>query len=379
MPTLLDPLPDEVQQLVDLVAQAYSQYGDWPIWQFVAQQSFEKYGIDAATALRNQPQWPVPQWMSGYQAIRFMPGLAGNSSPDLEARTVLTVYGLFHWNKEADHPLARAVLRAIEAGAGRQASVTLSPAQVKPVAIASAELVGFINHQQILNVTASTLGLMLSGEPVTTGGGIRESDDWTWDLSRYRPLQPHVSTDVRSYLTKLDALIDSTTPRPYVAVPPETLPRALDHLNVVWKAAAQQRLFYPRGLASAASLVEPVNSGDQLTARLGALADIFDLFTRTATGGSPAGGTLNVFREQIVNRLTSDPAKEGARAAIGQLTYINRIRNGRLHTDASNWAESLHRLGVPANESPGEQWERIRAITVEAVYTIIELLQALIM
>jgi len=99
MSSLLDPLPDETQQIVDLVVQAYGQYGDWPIWQFVAQQALVKHGIDAVAALRNQPQWPVPQWIGGYHAIRFMPGLPGNSSPDLDARTVVTMYGLFHGKK----------------------------------------------------------------------------------------------------------------------------------------------------------------------------------------------------------------------------------------------------------------------------------------
>jgi len=256
--------------------------------------------------------------------------------------------------------------------------VTLSPLQVRPVALASSELVGFINHEQIFNVTASMLGLLLSGEPITTGGGIQETDEWTWDLSRYSPLQPYVSTDVRSYLIKLDALIASKALHPCIAVPPETLPRALDHLNVAWKAVTHDRLFYPRGVAGSASLVETVNSGDQLTARLGALADIFDLFTRAANSRSPRDGSLTAFRNLVVNRLTSEPAKDQARAAVEQLVDINRIRNGRLHTDASNWTEALHRLEVPANESPAEQWERIRSITVEAVYTIIELLQAVI-
>jgi hypothetical protein len=377
MPSLLDPLPEDVQQVVSLIADTYGWVGDWPIWQFVAQQAFGKYGIDAAAALRNQPQWPVPERISGYQAIRI-PSLAGNSSPDLEARTVLTVYGLFHARTEADHSLARAVLKTIEAGASRQGAVTLSPLQVKPVAITSAELTAFVNSQQMVGVTSRTLGLMLSGEPVTTGGGIQENDDWTWDLSRYRPLQPFVSTDVRDYLIRLDALTGSARPQPYIAVPPETLPRALDHLSVVWKAVTQQRLFYLRGIAGCASLVESVNSGDQLTARLGALADVFDLFTRTADGRSPREGSLTVFRNQVVDCLASDSAKDQARAAVGQLIDINRIRNGRLHTDTSNWARSLHQLGVPASESPAEQWERIRAITVEAVYTIIELLQPLI-
>jgi hypothetical protein len=177
---------------------------------------------------------------------------------------------------------------------------------------------------------------------------------------------------------RADALLGSQKPRPYSEVSPEALPRALDHLNVVWKALTQQRLFYPRGLAGAANLVEPVISGDQLTARLGALADVFDLFMRTADGKQQPGGSLNAFRDQVVNRLPSGSAQDQARAAVGQFIDINRIRNGRLHTDATNWAEALQRLGVPSSESPTQQWERIRSAAVAAVYTIIELLQPLI-
>jgi hypothetical protein len=222
-----------------------------------------------------------------------------------------------------------------------------------------------INSQARTDLGVSSLGLLLSGEPTTTGGGIREADEWTWNLTQYRPLQPWASPDIKSYLTKVDAVLGSHAPEAYTPVSPEALPRALDHLNVVWKAVTtQQRLFFPRGLASAASLVEPVASGDQLTARLGALADIFDLFLRTQTGGPPQGGSLNAFRDQLASRLPAGPARDQARTAAGQLSDINRIRNGRLHTDATNWAESLVRLGVPTSEPPAQQWDRIRAIAV---------------
>lgn len=176
-----------------------------------------------------------------------------------------------------DHPLVHALLKAVELGASRQGGATLSPTEVKPITIASAALVDVVNHRVSTNMTADSLGLLLSGEPATSGGGIHESAEWIWDLTQYRPLQPFVSADARDYLVQLDSLLASQTPRPFTAFSPETLPRALDHLNVIWKVVAGQRLFYPRGLASAASLVEPVNSGDQLTARLGALADVFDL------------------------------------------------------------------------------------------------------
>ena len=138
-------------------------------------------------------------------------------------------------------------------------------------------------------------------------------------------------------------------------------------------------LFHPRGMAAAAGLVEPVISGDQLAARLGALADVFDLFMRTVDGKQPSVGSLNAFRDQVLDRLPSGPGQDQARAAVGQLIDINRIRNGHLHTDATNWAQALQRLGIPSAEPPGQQWDRIRAAGIEAVYTLIDLLQPLIL
>ena len=71
------------------------------------------------------------------------------------------------------------------------------------ITLASANLVGAVNHRASTNLTARELRLLLSGEPATSGGGVRESDDWTWDLSRYRPLQTFTSPDAQSYLIKL--------------------------------------------------------------------------------------------------------------------------------------------------------------------------------
>jgi hypothetical protein len=116
---------------------------------------------------------------------------------------------------------------------------------------------------------------------------------------------------------------------------------------VTWKVLTGQRLFYPRGLAATASPVEPASSGDELAARLGALAHVFDLFMRTADGKAPKPGSLTAFCEELISRLPSAPDQDRARAAVGRLMDINRIRNGRLHTDATNWTESLRRLSVP--------------------------------
>lgn len=377
MTSLLDPLPDEGQQLVDLVAHAYAMTGKWPVWQFVTQQAFGKYGMDAEAALHSLPQWQGPG-VTSYQAVRTVPAAAGNSSPDIEARTVLTVHGLFHASRDEEHPLVRAFRKAVEVAAERQGSATISPLKATSITVEGDRLAGVVSHRASVDLKPTELGLLLAGEPLTTGGGVREAGAWTWDLTRHRPLRPFVTADARELLVKLDGLSGAQVEQPYVPVSPDALPRALDHLNVVWKVLTGQRLFYPRGLAATASLVEPASSGDGLTARLGALADVFDLFMRTADGKAPKPGSLTAFCEELISHLPSAPDQDRARAAVGRLTDINRIRNGRLHTDATNWAESRWRLGVPPSDLPAQQWDRIRSATVEAVYVIIELLQQLI-
>lgn len=76
MTSLLDPLPDDGQQLVDLVAHVYTMTGKWPVWQFVAQQAFGKYGINAEAALRGLPQWQGPG-VTWYQAVPDGPCCGG--------------------------------------------------------------------------------------------------------------------------------------------------------------------------------------------------------------------------------------------------------------------------------------------------------------
>ena len=72
-------------------------------------------------------------------------------------------------------------------------------------------------------------------------------------------------------------------------------------------------------------------------------------------------------------------AQDEENLARGERGTFHKSRVSRSEPDreSSCLAESLHRLGVPASESPTQQWERIRAVTVEAAYTIIQLLDTL--
>lgn len=287
MPRLLDPLPEEGQLLVNFIVHTYNWTSAWPVWQFVVQQMWEKHDIDAEAALRDLPQWPSGHG-PGYRAVRMVPAEAGGSSPDIDARAVLTIYGLFHTSDGGNHPLIDFFLKAIEIGAGRQTNVTLSPLKTTAIAISSTDLTNVANHGASTGFSAAMLGLMLSGEPATNGSGVAERDEWEWDLTSYSPLRKFVSPEAASYLVKLESLLGAKTPRPFTRVASGALPRALDHLNVTWRALTQtSRLFYPRGVAGSTDLVQSVTSGDQLTARLGALADVFDLFMRGPNGIVP--------------------------------------------------------------------------------------------
>jgi hypothetical protein len=55
------------------------------------------------------------------------------ASPDIDARAVLTIYGLFHTYDAGDHPLTHAFLKAIKIGAERQCNVTLSPLRCRRI------------------------------------------------------------------------------------------------------------------------------------------------------------------------------------------------------------------------------------------------------
>jgi hypothetical protein len=120
----------------------------------------------------------------------------------------------------------------------------LDPAKVKPITIHSDSLVELVNHRAATNMTAESLGLLLSGEPGTSAGGIHES---TGVGVEYHPV-PAAAAVCFGGRQGLPGSARHAGRRPnataiFHAVNPEALPRALDHLNVVWKVVAGQCLF----------------------------------------------------------------------------------------------------------------------------------------
>jgi hypothetical protein len=96
----------------------------------------------------------------------------------------------------------------------------------------------------------------------------------------------------------------------------------------VWKALTGQRLYYPRCLAAAASLVESVSSGDKLTVRLSGLAGRVRPVHAHGRRQSAANRLAERVGEQLLGQLEDTSAHDQARVAVERLQDINRIRNG---------------------------------------------------
>jgi len=153
-------------------------------------------------------------------------------------------------------------LASIQVGYARQRGFLPDPVKVKPVALSSDALIAGV--RQIIGRpfgegNPSQVRLMLAGEPATWLGVSPNPDspDWEWKLW-FGSLRPFAVETGPDYLAALEQLI-GRGPEPAASgapVEPSALPRALDHLDLVWLVRTGQRLFQRPGFARIASLAE---------------------------------------------------------------------------------------------------------------------------
>jgi hypothetical protein len=104
-----------------------------------------------------------------------------------------------------NHPLIDVFLKAIEIGASKQSNVTLSPIKTTPIIVSGTDLANMASHRASTVLSAAALGLMLSGEPATTGSGVAEREEWDWDLTSYPPLRKFTLNKPLQNCSKLDS------------------------------------------------------------------------------------------------------------------------------------------------------------------------------
>jgi hypothetical protein len=275
--SLLDDVSSDALCLLNILMDAWARYGLWPHRQYVASE-LAQADLDLGDVLQD-----LPEWDQGYRAIRELrdPAPLPKAPPELGDRLVPTVYGLVHSGRGGE--MVRAFLASVKVGHLRQMYLVADPVKVKPVVLSSDELISGVSQVSPFGgANPGQVRLMLAGEPATRNGLSQDTDspDWEWQLW-FRSLRSFAADTGPDYLAALEQLIGhrSEPARAGAPVEPSALPRALDHLDLVWRVRTGERLFNRPGFARAASLAEEATSGDEFDARCNALSDVLSLLT----------------------------------------------------------------------------------------------------
>jgi hypothetical protein len=368
--SLLDDVSPDARRLLDILVDAWPRADQWPIRQYVAHE-MATAGLDLRDVLDE-----LPEWNHQYQTIRVLRANAPlpNAPVELGDQIAPTVHGLVHCGRPVADRFVKVFLASVAIGYQQQLSLLPDPVKVKPVTLASGALIAGIRQRlgPFGEVSERQVRLMLAGEPATWLGVSPDPDspDWTWNLW-YGSLQPFAVETGAEYLASLEELIGNH-PKPqrsWAPAEPSALPRALDHLDVVWLVRTRQRLFQRPGFARTASLAEAANSAEEFEARCNALSDVFSMLTVPKSDNIQ--GPLNFLKAALEQHLSDPGHLQRAVEAVDTLRDVVAVRRGQAHASAA--PESLKaaaRLGIRLTGDWTESWDRVRQVTIEAIYAL---------
>jgi hypothetical protein len=374
--SLLDDVGPDARRLLSILMDTWTLTGRWPVRQYVAHE-MATAGLDLREVLSE-----LPKWEHGYQMVRVLrsPSPLPNAPPELGDQIAPTVHGLVHCGSTAAGQMVTAFLAAVSVGYERQTSLLPDPMKVVPVTLPSDALIRGIRHRlgPFGEGSERQVRLMLAGEPPMWMGAPPDPDSpgWTWNLW-FGSLRSFAVETGSAYLVALEELIGGTPELSgsRTAAEPSALPRALDHLDVVWQVRAGQRLFKRPGFARAASLAEAAGNAVEFEARCNALCDVFSMLTVPQVG--KAEGSLNLLKADLAQRMTDPESLERATNAVATLQQVVKLRRGHAHAAAAQDSrQAAIRLGVPLAGDWAESWDHVRHVTIDAMYALIEELDA---
>ena len=125
-----------------------------------------------------------------------------------------------------------------------------------------------------------------------------------------------------------------------------------------------------------ASLAEAANSAEEFEARCSALSDVFSMLTVPKVDN--VQGPLNFLKIALKQHLTDPGRVQRAVEAVDTLRDVVAVRRGQAHSGAAS--ESLKaaaRLGIRLTGGDwAESWDRVRQVTIEAIYALTDELDA---
>jgi hypothetical protein len=372
MASLLAGVDPDGLTLLNILAEAWERTDKWPIRQYVAH-AMATAGLDLREVLRG-----LPEWDHGYRAVRVLRANSpvSNAPSELGDRLAPTVYGLVHCERPTTDQLVKVFLTSVVVGYERQLGMLPDPVKVKPVTLSSGALISAVRQRlgPFGEVSERQARLMLAGEPATWLGVPPDPEfpDWTWNLW-FGSLRPFAVETGDAYLVALEELIGNH-PQPQVSwapVEPTALPRALDHLDLIWLIRTRHRLFQRSGFARTASLAATATSADEFEARCNALSDVFSMLTVPKVDN--VQGSLNHLKTALEQHLTDPGQQQRASEAIDRLRDVVALRRGQAHSGAaSETLKAAARLGIRLTGDWTEAWDQVRQVAVEAIYTLID-------
>lgn len=359
MSTLLDRPSDDALLLLHVIATGYETAGTWPCWQWVKQELWLQER-NAEEILQD-----LPTWRHNYRSVRFV---SNGRMPDNGDPIALAVHGMAHTVQSRVRLLCSGFLTAINVALVMQQGIRPSVTRPVELKVSAEDFVRTVNGQARTDLEANDLFAVLRGEPATWRGVNMNGGQWSWDLtdvriSRYAGIQ-----SVQDYLARLEEVVGMPAVAvPSAALPPMAVPDALDHLDLAWRLATNERLVRVPRAAMAAKLTQPAASVEEFESRCSALADML-----SSLNLSSQGGTLQNMKSRL-GELLGDHAGR-AQAAVDVLRRVVALRAGQQHQGADTRAEqakvALGLASYPGNF--GAAWDHLRAVTVQALDIIRE-------
>lgn len=365
MASLIDALPDDMLRLLRVTADGYAAAGgSWPCWQWVRQQLWTQYGLDAEEILGG-----LPTWEYDYRPVRL--GYRGQPVPKIADKVPLSIHGMAHVCSAVPPIkwLVDAFLEALKTAVIMQRGIQPGPTQPVELKVPGSDFTRAVNMAAGTELSADQLFDLLGAEPATWLGASQQNGQWTWDLTNAR-LTPYAEVQtVDDYLVRLDAVV-ALPQQPALAeyLPPMALPDAFDHLGLAWRIATGQHLFHVPRAVVPAKLTQPAASVEEFESRCSALCDMLKSFDFLSEGGS-----LNNMKARLSDLLGEEAAGR-AHAAVDMLRWIFALRAGQQHHGADTDAERARTaLGLTQFGTDwAAAWDQLRAIVVQTLAAIRE-------
>ncbi|MCG7204154.1 hypothetical protein [Streptomyces arenae] len=362
MNSLIDPLDEGQQCLVDIVWSTFAEHGRFPAF-FYVEYVMRRNGHDAAAVLSSFPA--VGTLLTRrYRAVDWW---GAGHSPDRDGPVVLTMAGLYHVHDDPTAKVIRDALLAFMRECSReQEAILASPFTMPPVDL---DLDMYVK---------------VAGVPGAYVGHMAEVAKHEWPGVRYNEgsRSGHLGwlgevefATVEDYLVSVSAAL--SPPEPPAALSyaePRALLRAINFLDVTSELVLGSRLVARPPMDRSSLLALDVEDEAGFHAGLVVLTEILRDFK--VPGSTPPSG-LGRLESHLVGLLpTIDRAV--VHQAVERLDQIRIVRNSAVHPKPSSRLLTAHQaLGLPFPVRDfAAAWDSVRAHAERELSRVQEAVQA---